>query len=83
VGTELATHDEIAFVAATTGPRNLMAVALCRDEHDLYRYLSGPFAAAGHIESYEISVRTQLLKQSASLVSQGRLINPTPRTPRA
>jgi DNA-binding Lrp family transcriptional regulator len=73
VGTELAPHDQIAFVAATTGPRNVMAVALCRNEHDLYRYLSGPFAAVGHIAAYEISVRTELLKQSASLVSHGRL----------
>ncbi|MET4429726.1 Lrp/AsnC family transcriptional regulator [Mycolicibacterium sp. 624] len=80
VGSELAAHDEIVFVAAVTGPRNLMAIALCRDEQDLYRYLSGRFAAAGPIAAYEISVRTEVLKQSASLVSHGRLVNAAPRS---
>lgn len=81
VGTELATHDEIVFVAAITGPRNLMAVALCRDDEDLYHYLSGRFAAVGHIATYEISVRTQVLKHATSLVSHGRLVNASPRKP--
>ena len=80
VGNQLAAHDEVAFVAAITGHSNLMVVVICRDEQDLYRYLAGPFAAVGHVATYDVSVRTDLLKQSASLVTHGRLINATPRT---
>ncbi|BBY64019.1 Lrp/AsnC family transcriptional regulator [Mycolicibacterium helvum] len=80
VGNQLATHDEVAFVAAITGRSNLMAVVICRDEEDLYRYLAGRFAAVRHLATYDISVRTEQLKQSTSLVTHGRLINATPRT---
>ncbi len=80
VGNQLATHDEVAFVAAITGRSNLMAVVICRDDEDLYRYLAGRFAAVRHLATYDISVRTEQLKQSTSLVTHGRLINATPRT---
>jgi DNA-binding Lrp family transcriptional regulator len=40
VATTLAGHDELAFVAATTGPTNLVAQALCRDPADLHHYLA-------------------------------------------
>ncbi|WP_406208789.1 Lrp/AsnC family transcriptional regulator [Kitasatospora sp. NBC_01560] len=40
VATTLATHDELAVVAATTGPTNLVAHALCRDAEALHHYLT-------------------------------------------
>ncbi|MFJ2563214.1 Lrp/AsnC family transcriptional regulator [Streptomyces sp. NPDC087568] len=40
VATALAAHDELAVVAATTGPTNLIAHALCRDAEDLHHYLT-------------------------------------------
>jgi DNA-binding Lrp family transcriptional regulator len=40
VATTLATHDELAVVAATTGPTNLIAHALCPDPAALHRYLT-------------------------------------------
>ncbi|WP_037617242.1 Lrp/AsnC family transcriptional regulator [Streptomyces aureus] len=40
VATELAGHDELALVAATTGPTNLVAHALCRDAEALHHYLT-------------------------------------------
>lgn len=40
VATTLATHDELAFVAATTGPTNLVAGALCTDSAALHHYLT-------------------------------------------
>lgn len=80
VGNQLATHDEVAFVAAITGRNNLMVVVICCDEEHLYRYLAGRFATLRRIATYEISVRTEQLKQSTSLVTHGRLINATPRT---
>lgn len=40
VATALAGHEELAVVAATTGPTNLLAQALCRDAEALHRYLT-------------------------------------------
>jgi DNA-binding Lrp family transcriptional regulator len=40
VATTLAGHDELALVAATTGPTNLIANALCADTGALHRYLT-------------------------------------------
>ncbi|WKX74091.1 Lrp/AsnC family transcriptional regulator [Streptomyces sp. XD-27] len=40
VATELAGHEELAVVAATTGPTNLVAHALCRDAEALHHYLT-------------------------------------------
>ncbi|MBP2328456.1 DNA-binding Lrp family transcriptional regulator [Kibdelosporangium banguiense] len=39
-GTAVAAHPEVAFCAATTGPTNLLISAVCRDNRDLYRYLT-------------------------------------------
>ncbi|CAM5599144.1 AsnC family transcriptional regulator OS=Streptomyces alboniger OX=132473 GN=CP975_30560 PE=4 SV=1 [Streptomyces alboniger] len=38
--TALAGHEELALVAATTGPTNLVAHALCRDAEALHAYLT-------------------------------------------
>ncbi len=46
VGRALAEHAELAFVAATTGPSNLIASALCTSTDALHAYLVGPLA--GH-----------------------------------
>ncbi|MET7738479.1 Lrp/AsnC family transcriptional regulator [Streptomyces sp. NPDC005402] len=40
VATALARHEELAVVAATTGPTNLVAHALCRDAEELHHYLT-------------------------------------------
>ncbi|MER5757451.1 AsnC family transcriptional regulator [Streptomyces sp. NPDC002088] len=40
VATALAGHEELAVVAATTGPTNLVAHALCRDAEELHHYLT-------------------------------------------
>ena len=40
VATELAGHPELAVVAATTGPTNLLATALCADTEALHHYLT-------------------------------------------
>ncbi|MGW1172832.1 Lrp/AsnC family transcriptional regulator [Kitasatospora sp. NPDC002543] len=77
IGEELGRHDECAFVAATSGRHNLMAVVICRDTPAFYRYLSGPLAGVEGIRGYEISVRARRLKQSVSLIHHGRLVHPT------
>jgi len=73
-GEQIAAHDEIAFAAAISGRNNLVAVLICRDADDLYRYLTENLAAVDDVGAYDISVRAQRLKQSASLVSGGRLV---------
>ncbi|MET9970872.1 AsnC family transcriptional regulator [Streptomyces sp. NPDC006356] len=40
VATALAGHEELALVAATTGPTNLVSHALCRDAEALHAYLT-------------------------------------------
>ncbi|WP_116374215.1 Lrp/AsnC family transcriptional regulator [Mycobacterium sp. MFM001] len=76
VGEQVAAHDEVAFVAALSGHHNLMAVLICRDADDLYRYLTENLAAIDEVHGYDISVRAQRLKQSGSLVASGRLVAP-------
>ncbi|ORW09975.1 Lrp/AsnC family transcriptional regulator [Mycobacterium kyorinense] len=76
VGEQIAAHDEVAFAAAVSGRNNLLAVVICRDADDLYRYLTENLAAIDDIRAYDISVRAQRLKQSASLVAGGRLVIP-------
>jgi DNA-binding Lrp family transcriptional regulator len=77
IGEELSRHDECSFVAATSGTYNLMAVVICKDTPDFYRYLSSRLAQVEGIRGYEISVRTRRLKQAMSLIHHGRLIHPT------
>lgn len=77
IGEELARHDECAFVSATSGRHNLMAVVICEDTPAFYRYLSGRLAGVDGIRGYEISVRARRLKQSVSLIHHGRLVHPT------
>lgn len=78
VGERIAAHDRIAFAGATSGSKNLMAIAICRDSADLYRYLSEQLGQIEEIISYEVNIRTQRLKQHGSLVTRGRLVNPRP-----
>lgn len=75
VGQQIAAHAEIASVAAISGRNNLMAIAICRDVDHLYRYIAKEFAAVADVQSYDVSIRTQRLKQTASLISRGRLIH--------
>ncbi|ADD45213.1 Lrp/AsnC family transcriptional regulator [Stackebrandtia nassauensis] len=54
VGAALATHPEVGFAAATTGPHNLIAAVVCRDGAHLYEYVSkrlGGLTAIQHVET--------------------------------
>lgn len=62
VGDALATHPEIAYAAATTGPSNLFAFAVCRDHGALYDFLAtrlGGLPGLRHIESAPVIRRTK------------------------
>ncbi|MEV7770929.1 Lrp/AsnC family transcriptional regulator [Kitasatospora sp. NPDC086791] len=62
VGRALATHRELAFVAATTGPSNLAAIALCTDPADLHRYVTTRLGAVPEITALESAPVLRTLK---------------------
>jgi DNA-binding Lrp family transcriptional regulator len=67
VATALAGHEELAFVAATTGPTNLLAIALCPDPEALHHYLIRRLALLGAIARIETAPVLQTLKAAAPL----------------
>jgi DNA-binding Lrp family transcriptional regulator len=75
-GQALAQHAEVPFVAATTGPTNLLASVLCSDVYALYDYLAeriGPLPGVRAIETAPI-IRT--VKRA------GAIDHPRPRAAR-
>ncbi|MFG3140296.1 Lrp/AsnC family transcriptional regulator [Streptomyces sp. NPDC048211] len=77
-GHAIAAHHEVAFAAATSGDHNVMAIVICRDAEDFYRYLTTRLATTPGIDTYGVSIRVRRLKQAASLISHGRLVPPAP-----
>ena len=69
VATTLAGHDELAFVAATTGPTNLVAQALCRDPADLHHYLARRLGSLDAIHTLETSPVLQNLKAASPIIT--------------
>jgi len=67
VATELASHEELAYVAATTGPTNLVAVALFPDLAQLHQYLTQRLRSIQAIGSIETSPVLKTLKAGAPL----------------
>ena len=63
VGRQLGEHAETSFVAAITGPTNLVAVVACRDSGELYRYLTERVGALREITSLETAVLMRTVKQ--------------------
>ncbi|GAA2890519.1 Lrp/AsnC family transcriptional regulator [Pseudonocardia halophobica] len=52
-GRAIAAHPEVAFCAATTGRANLTVSVVCRDEADLFRYLTERIGALPNIGDVE------------------------------
>lgn len=67
VATALAGHSELAFVAATTGPANLLALVLCPHLEALHHYLARRLAALGMVNRIETAPVLQTLKAAAQL----------------
>ena len=65
--TALAAQQEPAFVAATTGPTNLVALVVCADPPALHRYLTGPLAGLGGIRSVESAPMMATVKAAGPL----------------
>ena len=66
-GQAIATHPEIPFAAATTGPTNLVASALFRDTRHLYDYLTGELAGLPGVTSVQTAPIIRTLKRTASV----------------
>jgi DNA-binding Lrp family transcriptional regulator len=68
VGSALAEHPEVPYVAATTGRSNLGATVLCRDDHALYRYLTERIASIDGVTGLEVVPVIRVVKRAATVV---------------
>jgi DNA-binding Lrp family transcriptional regulator len=66
-GNALATHPEIPFAAATTGPTNLVASAVFRDTRHLYEYLTGELAGLPGVSSVQTAPIIATFKRTGSV----------------
>ncbi|MET7334419.1 Lrp/AsnC family transcriptional regulator [Nonomuraea sp. NPDC005650] len=64
VATALAGHDELAAVAHTTGPTNLLAHALCSGTDHLHRYITHRLGALAEIRTIETAPVLRTLKHA-------------------
>ncbi len=63
VGEALAGHDEIAYVAATAGPSNLVATVVATDTAGLYAYVSGKLGRLEGVQHVETAPFLRRVKQ--------------------
>lgn len=68
VGSAIADHPEVPFVAATTGATNLTVSVLCRDDYDLYRYITERIASLEGVNSVEAALIIRTVKRAATIV---------------
>lgn len=73
VGTALAKVSGMNFVAAISGPHNLMASVICRDHRHLYQVITQEIGAIPGVGSLEVSPRMRTVKQAGSMVEGARL----------
>jgi DNA-binding Lrp family transcriptional regulator len=67
VGAALSAHEEIVFAAATTGPTNVQATAICRDMPSFYRYVTERLSLLDGVERIESSPVLKHVKQLGSV----------------
>jgi DNA-binding Lrp family transcriptional regulator len=72
VGETLATFSEVAYAGATTGPANLAVCAVCRDETELYQFLTGKVGALTDVTSVETSPVIRTVKQASAAAFPAR-----------
>ena len=68
VGSALAKFPEVAYVTATTGPANLAACAVCRDEESLYEFLTAKVGALPGVERVETAPIIRTVKQASPVM---------------
>jgi DNA-binding Lrp family transcriptional regulator len=67
-GAALAKFPEAAYVTATTGPANLAACVICRDEESLYEFLIIKVGALPHVERVETAPVIRTIKQASPVM---------------
>ncbi len=67
VGQAVATHPEVPFVAATTGPTNLLVTVHCHSPEHLYRYLTVRLQSFPGVRTVETVPLIRTLKRSGAL----------------
>ncbi|MCE7004003.1 Lrp/AsnC family transcriptional regulator [Kibdelosporangium philippinense] len=65
---ELARHPEVSFAAVTTGPTNLIAAVNCRDNADLYRYLTERVSAVDAVRDVETAPVIKTVKRAGAVL---------------
>lgn len=75
VGEELATHAEVAFAAAMSGPSNLVLSVICRDLDELYEYVTTRIGTTDGVQAVEVSPMLRRIKQAGSLMDGPRIAN--------
>ena len=68
VGSALAKFPEVAYVSATTGPANLAACVVCRDEESLYEFLTAKVGALPGVERVETAPIIRTVKQASPVM---------------
>jgi DNA-binding Lrp family transcriptional regulator len=76
VGNRVADLPETAYVAAVSGPANLMASVITHDTDGLYRYVTEKLGALQGVERAEVAPVFRRVKQAGSLVAGARLPAP-------
>jgi len=66
VGATIAEFPEVGYAAATTGPANLAVRVVCRDEAELYEFLTAKVGALPDVTRTETSPVIRTLKQSSA-----------------
>ncbi|MEV4290218.1 Lrp/AsnC family transcriptional regulator [Nonomuraea bangladeshensis] len=67
-GRALTRHPEVAFAGATTGPHNLAASIVCRDDAAFYRYLTEDLGALPAIRQIETAPIIRTIKRAGALL---------------
>ncbi|MFF0527132.1 Lrp/AsnC family transcriptional regulator [Nocardia amikacinitolerans] len=70
VGAALTEDPEIAFAGATTGPHNIIAVAVCRDADAVFDYVVERVAALPGVERLDTAPVTRYAKRAAPLTTR-------------
>jgi DNA-binding Lrp family transcriptional regulator len=73
VGKALAGFPEVAYAVATTGPANLAACAVCRDEPGFYEFLTRKVGGIPAIDRIETAPIIRTVKQASVILAPGGL----------
>jgi DNA-binding Lrp family transcriptional regulator len=68
VGAALATHPQVAFAAAITGPATIAASLACRDLDELYDYIATGIGSLGGVSRAETAPVVRRVKDAGALL---------------